>query len=124
MVQRQNAEQAEAAVQRVREEHARDDSSPHGPWCNVCLTPWPCRTYRSTEALSVDTPEKLQALCDRLAVEPAQPAEITEAEHGGTGNAEDCPICRPLIDQPGGVLYPWHCTAAEQPANPPAKETR
>ena len=40
------------------------------------------------------------------------PADTSEAEHTG-GNAEDCPICRPLIDQPGGVLYPWHCTAAE-----------
>lgn len=35
-----------------------------------------------------------------------------DPQHTG-GNAEDCPVCRPLIDQPGGVLYPWHCTAAD-----------
>ena len=46
-----------------------------------------------------------------------QPKE--ETAHAGNGNAEDCPVCRPLIDQPGGVLYPWLCTAADQP-----KETR
>ena len=34
-------------------------------------------------------------------------------EHTG-GNAEDCPVCRPLIDQPGGVLYPWLCTNPEE----------
>lgn len=35
---------AEAAVRRGRELHPRDDSSPHGPWCGTCLTPWPCHT--------------------------------------------------------------------------------
>lgn len=28
-------------------------------------------------------------------------------------NAEDCRWCRPLIDQPGGVLYPWICPGHE-----------
>lgn len=46
-----------------------------------------------------------------------QPEEPPLVEHTG-GNAEDCPICRPLIDQPGGVLYPWHCTAAETEETP------
>lgn len=40
--------------------------------------------------------------------------------HSGGGNAEDCPVCRPLIDQPGGVLYPWICTAADQEGTPDA----
>ena len=52
---RKRAEQAEAAVQRVRDLHVRDDSSPHGPWCGTCLAPWPCRT--------------------RLAAEPDRPAD-------------------------------------------------
>lgn len=34
-------------------------------------------------------------------------AERTRPEHTG-GNAEDCPACRPLIDQPEGVLF-WIC---------------
>lgn len=24
-------------------------------------------------------------------------------------NAEDCRWCRPLIDKPGGIFYPWIC---------------
>lgn len=35
-------------------------------------------------------------------------AAAQAAAHTG-GNAEDCPACRPLIDQPGGVQYPWIC---------------
>lgn len=38
----------------------------------------------------------------------------TEARGHTGGNAEDCPICRPQIDQPGGVLYPWLCTTSRE----------
>lgn len=33
-------------------------------------------------------------------------------QHKG-GNAEDCTACRPLIDQPGGITYPWICPGGE-----------
>lgn len=46
---------------------------------------------------------------------PPEPAADASAprEHTG-GNAEDCPVCRPWIDLPGGVLYPWLCTDATE----------
>lgn len=52
---RNRAEQAEAAVQRVRRLHARDDSSPHGPWCGTCLAPWPCRTLAALDPPAKET---------------------------------------------------------------------
>lgn len=33
--------------------HGRDDSNPHGPWCNTCLTAWPCAT-----AVALGEPEQ------------------------------------------------------------------
>jgi chromosome segregation ATPase len=42
-------EQAEAANARVRELHARDDTSPHGPWCGTCMTAWPCATWAALD---------------------------------------------------------------------------
>lgn len=38
---------ARAAIERVRELHVADRSNPHGPWCEACLTAWPCRTIRA-----------------------------------------------------------------------------
>lgn len=39
-------------------------------------------------------------------------------------NAEDCPIHAPLIDQPGGVLYPWVCSCPEPVEPAPKAEVR
>jgi hypothetical protein len=36
-----------ATIERVRTLHPRDDSNPRGPWCNTCLTVWPCATARA-----------------------------------------------------------------------------
>lgn len=49
---------AEAAVRRGREIHRRDDSSPRGPLCGTCLTPWPCRTFT---ALAIKQPKETPA---------------------------------------------------------------
>lgn len=50
-VERERAESAAAerdrlntTLNRVRDEHPRDDSNPAGPWCPTCQTVWPCRT--------------------------------------------------------------------------------
>jgi hypothetical protein len=45
----QRLDQAEAANTRVRELHARDDTSPHGPWCGTCMTAWPCATWAALD---------------------------------------------------------------------------
>lgn len=58
---RVRAEDAEAALERVREEHRCDNSNPYGPWCDVCQSSWPCRTYRSVQPLAEDTPESIRA---------------------------------------------------------------
>jgi hypothetical protein len=34
----------------VRKYHTRDDSNPRGPWCNTCLTVWPCATLAALAA--------------------------------------------------------------------------
>ncbi len=47
----------------------------------------------------------------------ASPDRPGDPQHTG-GNAEDCPLCRPLIDQPDGVLYPWLCTAGRPSKEP------
>lgn len=106
----QRAEKATAAVQRVR------DLADNAEMTADVIDPTGERIQYAVVAV-----RDLRAALDR----PADPpAETTEPQHAGGGNAEDCPVCRPLIDQPGGVLYPWHCTAADRPADPPAKETR
>jgi hypothetical protein len=38
-----------AALERVRALHVRDDSNPRGPWCNTCLTIWPCATHQALD---------------------------------------------------------------------------
>ena len=70
------------------------------------------RTWCSPYGVAADYAERALA-----ALDADQPKE--ETAHAGNGNAEDCPVCRPLIDQPGGVLYPWLCTAADQPEETP-----
>ena len=42
-------ERAQAAIERARALHARDDTNPRGSWCNTCLTAWPCRTFRTLD---------------------------------------------------------------------------
>lgn len=49
-----------------------------------------------------------------LAATGLMPRDQEAPQHTG-GNAEDCPVCRPQIDQPGGVLYPWHCPGNGDP---------
>ncbi len=44
--------QAEARVAAVRALHGRDDSNPLGPWCDICLCKWPCRTTVALGELS------------------------------------------------------------------------
>ncbi|MFE9382339.1 hypothetical protein ACFYMO_03745 [Streptomyces sp. NPDC007025] len=46
---REVAVRLENQLAAVRALHARDDSNPHGPWCNTCLTTWPCHTIRAIE---------------------------------------------------------------------------
>jgi len=56
----------------------------------------------------------VQALFDECGHEReigiGNPKPPPRPQHTG-GNAEDCPVCRPLIDQPGGVFYPWLCSS-------------
>lgn len=67
------------------------------------------RTLRAVEVDRDQWRDRAHALL--AALDADQPKET---QHTG-GNAEDCPVCRPLIDQPGGVLYPWLCTETDQP---------
>jgi len=46
---RDTAVELESQLAAVRDLHARDDSNPAGPWCDTCLTAWPCATARALD---------------------------------------------------------------------------
>lgn len=107
------AEQAEAAVQRVRGLATKAApgglSAPPADCSNTCFSDaCNCSGKWRVQAWSLDPAEVLAALeATQPPVEVTQPpVEVTQPEHTG-GNAEDCPACSGQRDLP----WPFICPA-------------
>ncbi|MFB4265336.1 hypothetical protein [Nonomuraea sp. GTA35] len=46
---RERAEQAERRNAHARALHSPNASNPLGPWCDTCMTVWPCATYAALD---------------------------------------------------------------------------